>query len=94
MEKFKSAVLKKFTCPRCETTYRVRLNSDEAHRQGVGICFESTNKAFTRKDMMGTIWCGATIAFDITRHYTHVAVVEWTEQPNRFQNVPDEQPKI
>ena len=84
MPKFKSAVMKFIACPRCGEKYEVRLGPDESTRSGVQTCAQSRNKAFARN---GFIWCGATVVYEVTRSYTHVAVVEWCKQPNRFRRV-------
>ena len=90
MAKFKTAVAKVITCPRCGEKYEAFLGAGKSSRSGLGICSGSTNKAFADKN--GFIWCGAHIAFEIGRGYTMVGIVTLHDQPSRFRRLSDEQP--
>ena len=89
MPKFKTAVMKLISCPRCGEKYEVRLGPDEVSRRDVETCAKSTNKAFVRGDS-GFIWCGAIVVYEIGRGYTYVGVAAMQKQPNKFRRVPDE----
>ena len=85
MAKFKSAVLKVITCPKCGERYEALLGADEDCREGVGLCSKSTNPALANAN--GFIWCGANIVFSIGRSYTYVGLANMKEQPNRFRRI-------